>query len=1147
MRAGRYLAVLLFVLSPVDAEDFFRGGLPPQKAASVMTVPEGFRVKLVAGEPELHQPVAFAIDARGRLWVAEAHTYPQREGGHDGDWNDGKDRIVIFEDADADSSFETRKVFAENINLVSGLEVGFGGVWVGAAPYLLFFADTNGDDKPDGEPEVLLDGFGFHDTHETLNSFIWGPDGWLYGCHGVFTYSNVGKPGTPDEERTPLNAGYWRYHPTQRAFEVFAWGTSNPWGLDFNDHGQAFATACVIPHLYHVIQGARYQRQGGRHFNPHIYDDIKTIADHLHYTGNIRDHAWWGQTPQAPKSTLEAGGGHAHCGALVYLGDNFPAEYRNRLFVHNIHGNRVNTEILERRGSGYVGRHGPDLLLANNAWFRGIDLQCGPDGGVFLIDWYDKNACHRTQPLIWDRTNGRIYKVTYGETTPPKVDLAKLSNSALAALQLHENEWYVRNARRLLQERGVKAGSKAHATLLDILASQDDETRKLRALWALHVTTGINEKLALELLGYSEEYVRAWTVQCIVEDGRLTENELAKLTAMSRDDPSAVVRLYLASALQRLPQRAVLALAQGLIGHAEDNEDHNLPRLIWYGIEPIAARAPEHIDFLLASSRLPLVKRLVIRRMASNVDALEPLMSTLGQVATSTLQLLVLEEMRQAFKGHANLERPAGWDAVYEQLSQSSDAKVVEHANAIAVRFGDRRVFPHLRTLLADSRSPPEARLRALSVLRDGGDAEAVPIFQRLVSTPGLRGDAIRALARFSDPDTAPAILAHYLQLQEEEQRDALVTLSSRTSYGLALLEGVKSGRVPRKHVTAFTVRQLRTLRNETLDERIAEVWGTVRETSADKAALVNKYKELLNLERLGEANLSHGRALYQRLCSQCHRLFGSGTELAPDLTGSNRADLDYVLENLLDPSAVVGKDYEMEIVALRDGRVISGLVLGETQTAITIRQTSEEVVVSRRDLVTRQKSAASLMPDGLLADLKGAEVRDLMRYLASPQQVPMPGVEVEIDPKTQRVAGALEGETLELAKTRGDARPQTMTQYRSHRWSGNSHLWWTGGRPGDRLDIEIPVAKTDIYDLCVTLTQAKDYGIVQFSWDGRDIEAPVDCYHAQVVPSGTISLGRIHLDAGMHTLGVEILGANPKALKAYMFGLDYVLVRPAE
>lgn len=246
-----------------------------------MTVPPGFQVKLLACEPDVQQPIAMAFDDRGRLWVAEAYSYPTRV-----EDKDARDRILIFEDTDGDDQFDKRTVFQEQLNLVSGLEIGFGGVWVGAAPNLLFIPDRNGDDTPDGPPEILLDGWGWQDTHETLNAFTWGPDGWLYGCHGVFTHSNVGKPGTPDSERTKINAGIWRYHPQRHSFEVFSEGTSNPWGIDFNDHGHAFQTACVIPHLYHSIQGARYQRQAGQHFNPYTFDDIKTIANHRHWIGN---------------------------------------------------------------------------------------------------------------------------------------------------------------------------------------------------------------------------------------------------------------------------------------------------------------------------------------------------------------------------------------------------------------------------------------------------------------------------------------------------------------------------------------------------------------------------------------------------------------------------------------------------------------------------------------------------------------------------------------------------------------------------------------------------------------------------------------------------------------------------------------------
>ncbi|MSR54592.1 MAG: dehydrogenase, partial [Gemmataceae bacterium] len=314
---------------PVDVVK--NAGLKPEAAAAAMTVPEDFKVQLFAGEPDVHQPIAFCIDDRGRLWVAECYTYPKRMP-FDGPLlpeaeRKKGDRILIFEDTDGDGKFDKRTTFIEGLNLLTGIEIGFGGVWVGAAPYLMFIPIL-ADDKP-GEIKVLLDGWdAVSDTHETLNSFIWGPDGWLYGCHGVFTRSRVGKPGTPDADRVPLNCCVWRYHPTKHVFEVFAHGTSNPWGLDYNEHGEFFIEACVIPHCFHMIQGGRYLRQAGQHFNPHTYADIGTIADHLHYVG---------ATPHGGNNRSDAaGGGHAHCGLMCYLGGAWPEKYKGQLFMSNI-------------------------------------------------------------------------------------------------------------------------------------------------------------------------------------------------------------------------------------------------------------------------------------------------------------------------------------------------------------------------------------------------------------------------------------------------------------------------------------------------------------------------------------------------------------------------------------------------------------------------------------------------------------------------------------------------------------------------------------------------------------------------------------------------------------------------------------------
>lgn len=581
-------------------------GLSGADAVKAMTVPDGFSVQLAAAEPEIVKPIAFTLDDRGRLWVVESQTYPVRA-----EEGKGKDRILIFEDTDGNGTLDSKKVFTEGLNLVSGIEWGFGGVWVGAAPYLMFIPIDETGNKPAGKPQILLDGWGYEDTHETLNSFRWGPDGWLYGTHGVFTNSNVGKPGTSKEERIPINGGVWRYHPVKHLFEVFAHGTSNPWGLDFNDYGHAFITACVIPHLYHITQGGRYFRQAREHFNPYTYDDIKTIADHVHWIGNAGPHA-------GNFRSGSVGGGHAHAGAMFYLGNKKWGLDRNAIFMNNLHGHRVNTDNLARSGSGYTASHGKDFILRNDSWSLWLNFQIAPNGSVFVIDWYDQNQCHNPNPDVHNKTLGRIFRISHEGDLWEPVDLSKKTNAELVALQLHENEFYVRHARRLLQER--KAGADVHPALWKILNDNPDITRKLRALWALHATGGISEKQWSGLLEHNNEYVRAWAVQLLAEEKQVPAGIQHRFEAMAAKDPSALVRLYIASALQRMELNQRWDILKNLLAREEDGKDANIPLLTWYAMEPLTEADPGKTMELAMNTKLPDILVYTIQRIGALTD-----------------------------------------------------------------------------------------------------------------------------------------------------------------------------------------------------------------------------------------------------------------------------------------------------------------------------------------------------------------------------------------------------------------------------------------------------------------------------------------------------------------------------------------------
>jgi putative membrane-bound dehydrogenase-like protein len=616
----RFIFILLLLRMCVSNVRSAEGhGLAAEAAARAMKVPPGFKVSLFAAEPDIVQPAAFAIDDRGRLWVAENVTYPIRAA-------EGQDRILIFEDIDGDGRFDKRTVFAENLNLVCGLELGFGGVWVGAAPYLLFIPIKPGEDKPAGPPQVLLDGFGYEDTHNTLSTFVWGPDGWLYGGHGVADHSNVGAPGTEDKKRQKFSGCVWRYHPIRHEFEIFGEGCTNPWGLDFNDEGQLFVTGCVLPHLWHIAQGGRYQRPFGQPAFPYTYDAIKTIADHRHWAGE-NSHAGRegyrnakGELQTYPADSA-MGGGHAHAGGMVYLGNTWPEEYRGAVLMFNLHGHRVNLDRLERSGSGYVGKHGSDFLFGNDPWSLVLNLQYGPDGSVFMIDFYEKNICHTAKPDFYDRSNGRIYKISYQGSARAEVDLQRLTDADLVNLQLHRNDWFVRHARRILQERMAGRSDQdraaAAAALQKILGENPDISRKLRALWALHATGNFTESIGLRLLKEESGFVRGWAIQLLAEGKRPSAAVLAEFARMAQTDKSAVVRLYLASALQRIPTAQRGDILAGLLARTEDAQDQNLPLMYWYALEPVLSEHLEKGPDFLQQTRIPALRQFITRRVAS--------------------------------------------------------------------------------------------------------------------------------------------------------------------------------------------------------------------------------------------------------------------------------------------------------------------------------------------------------------------------------------------------------------------------------------------------------------------------------------------------------------------------------------------------
>jgi putative heme-binding domain-containing protein len=812
----------------------------------------------------------------------------------------------------------------------------------------------------------------------------------LYGTHGRTNWSLIGKPGTPEEKRMRFDGGVYRYHPVRHVWEPFADGTTNPWGIDWDDYGQGFVCNCVDPHLFHVIQGAHYEPWRNRESSRYAYQRIATIADHLHFVGK-------GSVVDGIGTPAEdlAGGGHAHCGTMIYLGDQWPERYRNTVFMHNLHGHRINNDILRRAGSGYIASHGPDFLRARDTWYMGVTLQYGPDGEVYSSDWSDTGECHSV--VNTQRGTGRIYKITYGESRGVKVDLQALSNRELVDLQLHRNDWYVRHARRILQERAALGRdlSSAARQLHELLARpQQPVDRKLRVIWALHTIGRADDDFLMARLNDESEYVRAWAIRLLTEDHEPPRAALALFGDLAATDPSPFVCLHLASALQRLGAEQRWAIAEALTSREEFSADANIPLMVWYGVEPLIDNDLSRFVKLAVRAEMPLVSRLIARRVAAHSklrdNGMDLLIEALAESDSAEQVRELLGGILTGLEGTRSVAMPKRWPTISAKLRESADAAVRDRALRLSLIFDDPVAIRSLLEQATDPKSAAEVRQRAIEALAaqrvSGFDSHLLALLRE---TPVVRRAAVRSLAAYDHPDTAASILAIYSQADPATRQDALATLSARRSWAGTLLDAVDENRIPRGDLTAFIARQIHSLRDKSLSTRIEKLWGQIRETPREKARQIANYKQQLTSQELIAGDRARGRLHFEKLCANCHQLFGDGTAIGPDLTGAQRTNIDYLLLNLVDPSSSISRDFQMQVIETTEGRVVTGLVVAQSDHAITVQTANERIVIPFAEIERQTESGVSMMPEGLLQPLAPDELRNLFAYLTGEGQAP--------------------------------------------------------------------------------------------------------------------------------------------------------------
>jgi putative heme-binding domain-containing protein len=958
----------------------------PEEAIEAMVVPPGFAVELVAAEPQVVNPIAMAFDDRGRIYVTESLEYPRKQPGP------GRDRVKVLEDTDGDGKADRVTVFADGLNIPTGVAVGHGGVWVLNAPDLLLLRDADGDGRADTK-EVVVTGFGRADAHELPSTLTWGPDGWLYGLNGVF---NPSKVASNNGRTYSFTCAMWRVHPRTREFRVVCEGTSNPYGLAWDPEGAAIVEAChwAKDHLFHFVETGYYKRQAGAY--PPYAIRLGSITDHGHQMT-------------------------AYCGLAYLDSDAYPAEYRDRLYTGNIHGGCINVDALGRDGSTYVARTRADFLQANDAWFMPVAQKVGPDGCLYVLDWYDRYHCYQDanrDPAGIDRLKGRLYRVRYGDSPrAPAFDLAAEGDEALIARLGSPNIFFREAAQRLLAERATPP----IRARLEALVLDESAPRKARrhALWALIGTGTLGPGFHSRLLGHADPACRAWGVRAAGDFGTV-EPAIRDAVAPLAADRSRDVQLQVAIAARKVAGLDPMPALVEVLSSCGD--DRMIPAIAWANLHPLLpkeagrfVRLAEAVDLRAAPGLAGLLPNVIDRLLGELAADLGPIRSILGRLAERDARLAQegLAAVSDRVAGLPEARRVALLDALRPVLDRIGAEKpgspLAFGAQLLASRLGAASVGADaIRERFVSPTEPREIRLRALEALVAFRDPALPGALDRVLAAdpPGFLAGVLAALGRSDDPKVGGVVLARYPTMAAGTRPLAVDLLLQREPWARKLLDAVIAGRLPRSTLDANHLRRIVEGNDREAIWAVEKAWGAVRAARDPRRERV--VAEMGGYLRDHPGDPVAGRAVFRKLCAQCHVLHGEGAAVGPDLTSNGRGSFEQVVASVFDPSLVIGEPYRTTTVVTEDGRNLSGLVAedGAGRIVLALPGGGREAI-PRNEVKSVRVGVLSMMPEGVEDLLSRRELADLFAYLAldrppeDPQARPIPGA-----PAAPKVSG---------------------------------------------------------------------------------------------------------------------------------------------
>ena len=967
--------------------------LSPAEAVRHFKTPEDLSVQLVLGDPDIAQPLFMTWDERGRLWVMEYRQYPDIAGlkmlSRDTflrsvydkippappNQDKGSDRISIHEDTDGDGVYDKHKIFVDELNLASSFAIGRGGVYVTNPPYLLFYPDSNHDDVPDGNPEVLLEGFGIEDSHSVINSLRFGPDGWLYGAQGSTVTGVVKKPGTKDPPVRSLGQLIWRYHPEKHIYEIFAEGGGNTFGCEIDEKGRIFSGHNGgDTRGFHYVQGGYYRKGFGKHgplSNPYSFGFFENIKHHTvaRFTHNF----------------------------IIYEENTLPQRFRGQLFgIEPLQGQVVLSNFKPYQSS-FETEDIERVLTTDDPWFRPVDIKAGPDGDIYIADMYEQRIDHSSHYAgRIDRTNGRIYKLTHksgdeepGERQGVSPPSSSASTTDLIKLLDHPSKWYRQTAVRLL---GDRSDSSIIPQLTTELATTTGQSA-LERLWALNACRGLTDEAAIKLLNHNEPSVRAWTVRLVCDPRTLSAIVAAAITQAASHEPYIDVRKQMASSARRLPPELALPIIRELLHFDEDVADIHQPLLIWWAIESQVGRTTiNDIMRQLLADPATWQRPLVAEHIAERLLKRYALAGTRADLLSASALLSsapdrqsidrLLKGFEEAFQGRSLAGIP---DELIIALEKSG-------GGSLALRFRQAQpdaVAEAVKTV-RDAAAPPEVRRQLIEICGQIHAADLLPVLLDLVQheqNSSVLATTFTALQNYDAAEIADDVTVRFAELSEEPQLAAEALLVSRTAWSKQLLSAIDAGTIAKEKISNSALRKMLLHGDDAINAAIAKHWGEIAGVSPAQAhAEIARLNSVLST---GSGNPRTGKQLFMQNCGRCHLLFDEGGRIGPDLTPFARTNLERMLVSIVNPGLEIREGFENYVVVTIDGRILNGFLADKDSQIVILRGVDgQNVIVKKDDIEEMHVIPQSVMPEGTLKLFDAQQIRDLFAYLRSSQPV---------------------------------------------------------------------------------------------------------------------------------------------------------------